>query len=327
MAPSKPEMSGQDDTATNLRAAPDTGALVGSRVVKPRGHLGLVWRRFGRNRLGVIGGVGLVLLCLLSLLAPWLTPYDYSGLDLTSASRGPSLAHPMGTDLLGRDELTRVLYGGRISLGMGLAVGALSTTVGATVGIISGYYGRKLDAGATALADLVLALPLVPLALVTGFRFGFSPLVVTLVLALLLWPRMARMVRAEVLSVRQQEYVEAARALGVSGGRIVARHVLPGVAGIVAVEGTLSVAAAILLESALSYLSVFMCDLNTNCFLAPGVESGVHSWGRLIGEARLSMPDQWWLTLFPGLMMTLSILYVNFLGDALRDALDPKTGG
>ena len=273
----------------------------------------------------MFGGVGLILLYLLVLCAPWLAPYDYQYLDLASTDPAPSLAHPLGTTLTGQDELTRVLYGGRLSLLLALAVTVLTTIVGATVGLVSGYYGRMADAGFMGLTDFALALPLIPVVLVAGFMFQFSPVVMTLALALLLWPRMARLARAETLSVRGQEYVEAAKAIGVRGKRIVLRHLLPNVAGVVVVEATLILATALLTESALSFVAAYACELNQNCNLAPSVKAGSTSLGRLLGDSIPTMDTMWWLTFFPGLLIALVILFATFLGDGLRDALDPKT--
>jgi peptide/nickel transport system permease protein len=234
-------------------------AAAGPRV-EARTPWSLVRRRFLRHRLGVIGCCGLALICLLVLAAPWVAPCEYGRADLRVLNEPPSLAHPMGTDLSGKDVLTSVLYGGRISLGLALVAGVLAALVGTAVGLASGYHhGRTLDAGAMGMTDFTLTLPLIPVVLVAGLTFGFSSTVVTLVLALLLWPRMARLVRAQVLSLRGRQYVEAARALGVPAGRIMLRHLLPNVAGVVAVQTTLTVAAALLLESALSYLSVLLC--------------------------------------------------------------------
>jgi peptide/nickel transport system permease protein len=266
-------------------------------------------------------------LIFLALVAPWLTGRGYDETDLSAMSQAPSVAHPMGTDYLGRDELTRVLYGGRVSLGLAFAAAGLAAVAGAAAGLLSGYLGGWTDAGLMGLTDLGLILPLVPVVLAVGFRFGFSPFVVTLVLALLLWPPMARLVRAEVLAVRNEDYVEAARALGVPTSLIVLRHLLPGAAGVVAVEATFLVSAALLAESTLSYVSAFMCALNQNCPAAPGVQSEVYSWGKLLGQSRTTMTTQWWLTVFPGAAIALTVLCANLLGDGLRDALDPKDGG
>ena len=293
--------------------------------VEGRGRLGRVWYRFSRQRLGMVGGVGLVLVYLAVISAPWISPYPYQYLDLLLTDPAPSFTHPMGVTLIGQDELTRVLYGGRLSLLLALTVALLTTFIGTVIGLVSGYYGRNLDAGLMGFTDLALALPLIPLVLTAGFLFQFSPVVIALVLSLLLWPRMSRLVRAEVLGVRGRDYVEAARALGVHDTRIILRHVLPNVAGVVVVEATLTLAAALLTESALSFVVAYNCELDQNCNLAPSIKAGATSLGRLLGGSIPTMDTQWWLTFFPGLLIALTVLFVSFLGDGIRDALDPKT--
>lgn len=306
------------------------------RRARSRTRLGNFWRGFGRNRAGLAGAAGLILLCVLSLAGPWLTPYEYNEPNLEvgvaaggSSAQPPGTAHPMGTGVLGRDQLTDVLYAGRVSLSLALTVTVISTAIGCAVGFAAGYRGRLSDAGLMGLTDLTFALPLVPVVLVVGATFGFSLTAVTIALALLLWPRMARLVRAEVLSARSREYVEAARALGVSGPRMALRHLLPNISGVVVTEATFILAAAILTESALSYLGVLICDLTGGCqsqaITPPTLQSDVSSWGQMLGEARDSMTSWWWLTLFPGVMISLTALFALLLGDGLRDALDPKT--
>jgi len=279
--------------------------------VKGRTQREIVWRRFKRHRLALVGGGILILLYAAALAAPLIAPYDYAEPDFTAMGQGPSLAHPMGTDQLGRDELTRVLYGGRVSLMVGLGVGAFSAIIGAAIGIISGYFGRFIDTGVMSFVDFVLVLPFLPLLLVLGSVFRFNAVTITFVIALLLWPRMARLVRGQVLSIRDQEYVQAARAVGVSDFKIMLRHILPNVVGIMVVEATLVVALAILVESAVSFLGL-------------GIQPPTPSWGNMLTDARTTMTTQWWLTWFPGLMIVITALCVNFVGDGLRDALDPK---
>lgn len=279
--------------------------------VEGRTQREIVWRRFKRHRLALVGGIVLVLLYATALATPVIAPYDFDEPDYAAINQGPSAEHPMGTDRLGRDELTRVLYGGRVSLMVGLGVGILTTVTGAIFGIVSGYYGRFVDAGLSGLADFVLVLPLIPILLVLGKIYQFTAPAITLVLVLLLWPRMARLVRGQVFAIRGQEYVQAAKAIGVTNFKIMQRHILPNVAGIMVVEATLLVAYAILVESAISYLGL-------------GIQPPTPSWGNLLQDSRSTMTSQWWLTWFPGLMIVVTTLCVNFLGDGLRDALDPK---
>ena len=279
--------------------------------VRGRTQREIIWRRFRRHRLAIVGGVILLIIYAAALLTPYIAPYEYDEPDYTAINQGPSVDHPMGTDRLGRDEFTRVLYGGRVSLMVGIGVGTLVTLVGGLVGLVSGYYGRLVDTGFMSLTDFVLVLPYIPVLLVAGKIFQFSALTVTLAIALLLWPRMARIVRGQVLSVRNQEYIQAARAIGVSNWKIMLRHVLPNVVGIIVVEATLIVALAILIETAISYLGL-------------GIQPPTPSWGNMLEDSRTTMTQQWWLTWFPGLMIVITALCVNFLGDGLRDALDPK---
>ena len=279
--------------------------------VKGRTQREIVWRRFKRHRLAMISGLILFLLYAAALATPWIAPYGYADIDYTALNQAPSLKHPMGTDELGRDELTRVIYGGRVSLLLGLGVGVFSTIIGAVVGIASGYYGRFIDVGAMGFTDFMLTLPFLPILLVMGSIFNFTAITITFALVLLLWMTIARLVRGQVLSVRNQEYVQAARAIGVSDLKIMFRHIFPNVVGVMLVQATLITAEAILIESALSFLGL-------------GIQPPTPSWGNLLEDARTTMTTQWWLTWFPGMMIVVTVLCVNFLGDGLRDALDPK---
>jgi peptide/nickel transport system permease protein len=279
--------------------------------VKGRTQREIVWRRFKRHRLALIGGVVLVLLYAMAIVGPELAPYGYAELDFTAINQGPSIKHPMGTDEIGRDEFTRVIYGGRISLLVGLGVGIFSTLIGAGVGIIAGYYGRWVDTGVMSFTDFMLTLPFLPVLIVLGSFLNFTAATITLVLVLLSWMTIGRLVRGQVLSIKEQEFVQAAKAIGVSDARIMIRHILPNVVGVMVVQATLSVGLAILIESTLSYLGL-------------GIQPPTPSWGNMLEDARTTMTQQWWLAVFPGMMVVITILCVNFLGDGLRDALDPK---
>ena len=279
--------------------------------VRGRTQREIIWRRFRRHRLAIVGGLMLVLLYVVALATPAIAPYKYDEIDYTAINQPPSAEHLMGADRLGRDELTRVLYGGRVSLMVGLGVGIFSTLIGTAVGVFSGYYGRFVDTATMGFVDFMLVLPFIPFLLVLGSLFSFTPVTITLVLAFLLWPRLARLVRGQVLAVRDQEYVQAARAVGVSNFKIMLRHILPNVMGVIVVEATLIVALSIILETAISYLGL-------------GIQPPTPSWGNLLEDSRSTMTEQWWLTWFPGMMIVITALCVNFLGDGLRDALDPK---
>ncbi|MGI8650437.1 MAG: ABC transporter permease [Rubrobacter sp.] len=271
----------------------------------------IIWRRFRKHRLAMVCGVILLLLYLLALAAPLIAPYDYDAIDYTALSAGPTAAHPFGADSLGRDQLTRVLYGGRVSLVAGLSVGLFSTLIGAAVGIFSGFTGGRIDTFSVGFLDFMLTLPLLPFLLVLGSVFNFTAVTISFVLVLLLWPSIARVVRSQVLSLRSQEYVQAAKAIGVSNATTMVRHVLPNVVGVMVVQATLVTADAILLESALSFLGL-------------GIQPPTPSWGNLLEDARTTLTQAWWLTVFPAAMIIITAVCVNFLGDGLRDALDPK---
>jgi peptide/nickel transport system permease protein len=305
-------------------AAEPQGVAAGGVGVPPAGAAGdeygkvegrtqreIVWRRFKRHRLAIAGGLLLVLIYAAALATPVIAPYEYDESDFTALNQAPSVEHPMGTDRLGRDEFTRVLYGGRVSLVVGLGVGVFVTLVGGVIGLLSGYYGRRVDAALAGVMDFVLVLPFLPMLLVLGSIFRFSAFTITFVIALLVWPRMARLVRGQVLTIRDQDYVQAAKAVGVTNVKIALRHILPNVVGIMVVEATLIVAQAILIETAVSYLGL-------------GIQPPTPSWGNMLEDSRTTMTTQWWLTWFPGLMIVITALCVNFLGDGLRDALDPK---
>lgn len=285
----------------------------GHGKVEGRTQRQIIWYRFKRHRLAMICGVTLLVLYALALAAPVVAPYDYAEINYEAINQPPSLDHPMGTDNLGRDELTRVLYGGRISLLTGLSVGVLSTVVGAAIGIFAGFYGRFVDIGAMGLVDFMFTLPGLPVLLVLGSIFNFTAVTIAFALSLLLWPTIARIVRGQVLALRDQEYVQAAKAIGVSGGKIMLRHILPNAVGVMIVQATLITAEAILIESALSFLGL-------------GIQPPTPSWGNLLEDARTTITLQPWLAVFPGLMIILTAVCVNFLGDGLRDALDPKAG-
>lgn len=290
---------------------PPTASGEGYGEVEGRTQRQIVWQRFRRHRLAMACGLILLLVYALALAAPLLAPYGFAEIDYKAVNQPPSLGHPMGTDNLGRDELTRVLYGGRVSLLTGLGVGVLSTLVGAAIGIFAGFYGRFVDIGAMGFVDFMFTLPGLPVLLVLGSIFNFTAVTIAFALSLLLWPTITRIVRGQVLALRDQEYVLAARAVGVSGGRIMLRHILPNVAGVMIVQATLVTAEAILIESALSFLGL-------------GIQPPTPSWGNMLEDARTTLTLQPWLAVFPGLMIILTAVCVNFLGDGLRDALDPK---
>jgi peptide/nickel transport system permease protein len=271
-------------------------------------------RRFVRHRLGLISIAILVILMVACYGATWLAPHKQNMQNLLETDLKPSLKHPFGTDDLGRDQLSEIMYAGRISLTIGLAVALLSTIVGVTVGAIAAYYGKVTDQLLSSLTDLFLILPDIALLAVAIQHFGHGQSPIIFVLAAVSWTYLARVVRAEVLSLKEKEFVEAARASGASARRIVMQHILPNCLGVIMVNATLTVAIAISSEAALSFLGF-------------GVQPPHNSWGRMLADAEpyINSTEKWYLVFFPGFMLLMTILAVNFLGDALRDALDPQS--
>ncbi|HEV2104699.1 MAG TPA: ABC transporter permease [Candidatus Eisenbacteria bacterium] len=268
-------------------------------------------RRLRRNRAAVAAAAFLAVLALLCALAPWL-PFlaDPTAQDLALGATPPSVAHWFGTDELGRDTLARVLWGGRISLLVGLVGTLVSILVGVSWGAIAGYAGGRLDEAMMRIVDVLYSLPYIFLVILLLVFFSKSLVMLFVALGLVQWLTMARIVRGQVLSLRTQTFVEAARALGASGGRIVFRHLVPNTLGPVIVYTTLTVPAVILQEAFLSFLGL-------------GVQPPDASWGTLVSDGSRLLALFPWLTVFPGLAMSLTLLAFNYLGDGLRDALDP----
>ena len=251
--------------------------------------------------------LGLTIACVAALLAPLLIPYDPEEIDLGQVFLSPSIEHPLGTDLLGRDLLSRLLHGARISLGLGLLVAVLNTGLGLSLGALAGYRGGRLDGLLMRLADLMLALPTLFLLIAVQALLPPHFLTVALIIALSRWMALARLVRARFLSLKEQEFTLAARATGCSDPRIVLRHLLPNTAGQIAVAFSFAVADAILIESALSFLGL-------------GLPPGQASWGNILSDARAGiLAGAWWAVLFPGLMILLVTASVNQLASEVRN--------
>ena len=275
-------------------------------------------RRFLRHPGAIVGAIVLGILVLAILLAG-LSPYDPEASDLASRLQPPSLQHPMGTDALGRDLLTRVLYGGRVSLTVGLLVVGVTLLIGVPVGAAAGFFGGWVDNLLMRITDAALSLPvlLVLILMSAVLREVDLPLLerntvltIALAIGLLSWMNVARLVRVSFLAIRGQEYIQAARALGASNLSISVRHILPNAIGPIIVEGTLEIGYAILEESGLSFLGF-------------GIQPPTPSWGNLLGSAQAYMTQAPWLPFFPGLMIFLTIIAINYVGDGLRDAFDP----
>jgi peptide/nickel transport system permease protein len=280
------------------------------------------WRRFRRHRLATFGAVMLVIMVFAVLAGPFIYRVPINEIDFKAKLKTPSWAHPMGTDDLGQDLLARMLYGGRISLAVGVAAMLIAIIVGTAVGAVSGQAGGSVDNALMRVTDLFLALPQLPLLLLVVYLFrdalrkALGPEVglffmIVVVIGGLRWMPVARLVRAQFLSLREKEFVEAARSLGVRPLRQVVRHILPNALGPVIVAGSLDVAAAILAESTLSFLGL-------------GFPPDIPTWGRLLFDAKdnLDFAPHW--AIFPGTAIFLTVLSINYLGDGLRDALDPR---
>ena len=280
------------------------------------------WRRFKRHRLAYASLWLLGILSLAVLLGPLVYKIGINDIDFTARLKGPSSAHPLGTDDLGRDLLARMLYGGRISLAVGVAAMLTGIVIGVVVGAIAGISRGWVDAFLMWLTDLFLSLPTLPLLLLLIFFFRdplkavFGPevgifLLIVLVIGGLSWMPVARLVRAQFFSLREKEFVEAARALGASTQRQVVRHILPNAIGPVIVAATINIAAAIIAESTLSFLGL-------------GFPPDIPAWGRILNDSRdyLDIAVHW--AMFPGLAIFIAVLTINFIGDGLRDALDPR---
>jgi ABC-type dipeptide/oligopeptide/nickel transport system permease subunit len=304
---------GADPAASVAISAGDELAYESGVEVKARSQWAYARMRFFRHKLAVISLVVLILIALVAVFAPQIAPYGFDELDLENTTAAPTLEgwHLFGTDLLGRDYLSRVIYGVRTSLWVAVFVALLSTAIGTTVGALAGYYSGQVDNLLMRFTDLILTLPGLAVLLTASVFFGSGdPLKIGLILALLFWTITARIVRGLFLSLREKEFVEAAKAAGAGDLRIIIRHMLPNVVGPIIVNTTLIIAAAILVEAALSFLGF-------------GIQPPNAALGKLIADGQGEGFDLWWLVTFPGLVITVIALSVNFVGDGLRDALDP----
>ena len=272
----------------------------------------LAWRRLRRNRLAVAGGVFLVVLTLLAALAPLLAPRPYDAVSLPEALTPPSAQHWLGTDSLGRDLLSRLLYGARVSLSVGIVATLVSLVIGVSYGAVAGYVGGRLDNVMMRFVDVLYGLPFMFLVVLIVMVAGRSIVNLFIALGAVQWLTTARIVRAQVMSLKERDFVEAARALGVATPALIFRHIVPNLLGPVIVYATLNVPAVMLQEAFLSFLGL-------------GVQHPMPSWGTLIAEGARSMEVCPWLLVFPAVTFSLTLLSLNFLGDGLRDALDPQS--
>jgi peptide/nickel transport system permease protein len=279
--------------------------------IEARSQWAYARRRFIRHRLALGSLIVLIAIFGCGAFANFIAPYTYKQINLNALSEAPSAKHIFGTDSAGRDSFSRVLYGIRTSARVGVLVGLLSTVIGTIVGGLAGFYGGWIDNLLMRLTDLFLTLPLLAVLLVAAKYLGHStPLKLALLLAFLIWTSIARIVRGSFLSLREKEYVEAARAAGAGDLRIMIRHMLPNTVGPIVVAATLTIGTAILLEAVLSFLGF-------------GIEPPTPALGALLNEGQDQGLDKWWLVTFPGVIIVVIVLCINFVGDGLRDALDP----
>ena len=276
-----------------------------------RGQREMAFERFREHRLAMAALVVVIGLAFLAAFAPIVSPYDPNKTNLLLIFEPPSLAHPMGTDSLGRDLATRILFGGRVSLAVGVLAALLALTLGTLVGSVAGFYGGLTDAVLMRLVDVLLSIPRLFLLVLLAVVFGGTVLTIILVLGALSWMRTSRIVRATVLSLKGREFIEAARCIGAGDVRIMVRHLLPNTVAPIVVAATLGVAGAIIAESTLSFLGL-------------GIQKPTSTWGNMLTDATTDMSQAPWVAIFPGVAIFLAVVSINFVGDGLRDALDPR---
>lgn len=269
------------------------------------------WHRLAKNKMAVASAIILILIILAAFLGPQLSGQSYETQDLRLGATPPSAAHWLGTDTLGRDLFVRILYGGQISISVGLCATAVALTIGVLYGTVSGFLGGKVDAFMMRIVDIIFALPFTVFVILLMVFFGRKFVLLFAAIGAVQWLTMARIVRGQVQSLRHQEFIEAAEAVGLSKLRIIFRHMIPNALGPIIVYATLTVPSVMLLEAFLSFLGL-------------GVQPPMSSWGVLIKEGADSMEEFPWLLIYPGLFLAVTLFSLNFLGDGLRDALDPR---
>ena len=268
--------------------------------------------RLFANKLALFGALFVIILVLLALVTPLIAPYDYDFQNRALSASGPSASHLLGTDYLGRDLLTRMLYGSRISLMVGFIATAVALIIGVSWGIIAGYLGGSVDAWMMRIVDALYGIPFIILIILLMVVFGRNLILMFMAIGAVEWLTMARIVRAQVTSLKRTEFVLSAQAMGVKEISIMTRHLLPNTLGPVIVYATLTVPQVMLLEAFLSFLGL-------------GVQAPMSSWGLLIRDGAVSMEESWWLLVFPAGVFSMTLFSLNFLGDGLRDALDPRS--
>jgi oligopeptide transport system permease protein len=272
------------------------------------------WRRLRKNRMALFGLVLLSAFVLIALATPWIAPNAYDAQDLDLGATPPSAQHWLGTDIFGRDLMTQIMFGGRVSLTVGFVATTVALLIGVTWGAIAGYVGGKVDAVMMRLVDILYALPFMIFIVLLMVVFGRNMLLLFLAIGAVEWLTMARIMRSQVQSLRQQEFVEAAISIGLSPAAIIRRHMIPNALGPIIVYTTLTIPSVMLLEAFLSFLGL-------------GIQPPQTSWGLLISYGAETMEEFPWLLIFPGLALTVTLFSLNFLGDGLRDALDVRGSG
>ena len=274
----------------------------------------LFWKRFSRNKLALAGGIIVAFLLFVAILAPLVSPYDPNDIDRKHILEPPGIQHPLGTDDLGRDVLSRMIWGSQISLSVGFVAVGISVIMGMIFGSLSGYYGGWMDRIIMRFIDIMLSVPTFFLILAVIAFIGSSIWNIMIIIGITSWMGVARLVRAEFLSLKEREYVLAARAVGASNMRIIFRHIMVNSLAPVLVSAVLGIAGAVLVESSLSFLGI-------------GVQPPTPSWGNILTLGKDNMETAWWLSVFPGLAILITVLGYNLLGEGVRDALDPRLWG
>lgn len=300
-----------------MTASPESATLLQTTDLLERKASASLWQRFGHSRRAVYGALFLLIICTITLLAPVLAPYAAQDQNLNRVQLDPLSSseegtfHLLGTDALGRDLLSRMMYGGRISLLVGITVVIVAGLIGVPLGLLSGYFGRIVDTIIMRVVDIKLAVPFILLAIAIMAILGTGLWNVILVLGFTSWVGYARIVRGTVLSLREKPFIESARCIGMSHNRIILRHLLPNIWTPVIVLATQGVGGAILAESSLTFLGL-------------GISPLVPTWGAMIADGRNYLTTAWWISTFPGLLLTCTVMAIYFLGDGLRDILDPR---
>jgi peptide/nickel transport system permease protein len=307
------------DTVENILEANEAAEAL---KYKGRTPLSIAWRQFRQHQMAIVGSIVLLILIFGAITVSFVTPYSSTNSSLIEMREPPSLRHPMGTDTLGRDLMTRIFYGARISIAIGLFATLLGVGLGILIGATAGFYGGKVDEFLMRMTDLFISLPRLFMLIIMAIllRNANAPILkangnmggIILILGSLSWTGVARLVRGQVLSLKEKEFVESARAIGAPNMRIIFRHILPNTATPIIVAATLLVARNIISESGLSFLGF-------------GVQPPTPTWGNMLTSAQEEMlKGNWWMAFFPGLMIFLTVISINYIGDGLRDALDPR---